>query len=204
MRKHRRPRFVELSRNKRADMAFSVKHLIRKDEYDNFYTHHVLDSENSWADVLFLGLDKATFFNATIMSPAERRNDILWDMAWDEAEALVPYTRDFKLDEWLARGREPIPEFGERTRVEYVKNLVDSWAADESLVRVHAMAQIDTDYVYGIGLEAVLDEPFVTADGISRFIDRFRENGELAYVMDDPVPFDVVNAPTAMGNAIKI
>jgi len=188
-------------------MVFDMKHRIKKGPYPGFHTHDEMDDKQSWADICFLGRDKFTFWNATLVSPADAREEILSTRAWEVTEAIVPlplWEKGVKFSDWLNRPRETYPEFDGRTHGEQINHLVKEWKSDQSLGLVHLNAQIDYKYQFGIGLYGVVDAPYVTVEAVDQFIEKFRDLGEVGFYEDVPVSWELMSATTRLGNLLNI
>jgi hypothetical protein len=204
--------FIDLPRNKRADEVFKLKHNIAKGKYPNFHTYDVLDQGVSWADVYFIGRDKFTLWNATLETAANHRDDHYWSLAWDRTHgALTQEEHDSRPDPFkdgirLANGYKQLvfneePKFDKfegRTFNEQMDHVI-STLTDPVFERIRILP----NYRYGIGLEAVLDVPLLTADIIEKFIDGFN-------TVKDPINFTRttpavhVDAPVYKSNSLDI
>ena len=195
-------RFVELPRHKGRDAVIRLGWKIAN-QADGcpFWTDHLLvDPEDPqrvhhWIDVYFLSADRFTFWNATIMTLELAQQDELRDQSFKLAYAQlsaeeiehefaietvnVPRTRPGQVRSrlWIQRPKQCYPQFDGRTfHAECERLEVHLLATDPPDVR--ETFEIDRDYAYGLGLDAVVDEPTLDRAAVERCIQRFRDLGE--------------------------
>ncbi len=164
-------------------MTFDVKHRIARGKFRNFQTHDYIDEGVSWVDILFLGPDRFTFFNATLRSAPMAITDEIHNLAFNETwDALSPEEKtaqssmDFKplgngLSEWIRPERVALPQFEGR-------NFHDQLIKREKEIEVtlHANVSIDISYRYGIGLDAIIDLAMLDVASIEMFVDFFQSD----------------------------
>lgn len=194
--------FVELPRHKRRHAVIQLGWKIaRQAEGYPFWTDHLLvDPEDPqrvhhWIDVYFLGADRFTFWNATIVTLQLAQQDELRDrsfrLAYDQLSAdeikrefaietiSVPRTRpgQMRSRQWIQQPKQCYPQFEGRTFHEECERLEAKFlATDPPDIRESFAA--DRGYAYGVGLHAVVDEPTLDRAAVERCIQRFRDLGE--------------------------
>ena len=194
--------FVELPRHKRRDAVIQLGWKIANQaEGYPFWTDHLLvDPEDPqrihhWIDVYFLGADRFTFWNATIVTLQLAQQDELHDrsfkLAYDQLSAeeikrefaietiSVPRTRPGQVRSrlWIQQPKQCYPQFEGRTfHVECERLEAQLLAIDPPYIR--ESFAIDRGYAYGVGLDAVVDEPTLDRAAVERCIQRFRDLGE--------------------------
>ena len=91
--KKRRP-FISLPRHKRNDVFIKMKGEIKREaeNYGGMFTSpSVMDEshQSSWCDFYFLGLDKFTIWNATIITAKCALQDAVHDLAYQQTVAMM-------------------------------------------------------------------------------------------------------------------
>lgn len=211
------PRFIDLPRNRRADMVFKLKHQIARGPYRNFTSHDYLTDGVSWCDIYFIGSDRFTLWNATIVTASDDYKGARWSAAYDAVLAQMTsehreehLTRNhFSKDEFVTDPSLPkgfrlwrprivtYDQFDGRTfneQINHIENTIE--------VSVFEKIKIDPSYRYGIGLEATLDIALITPDVLSDFVDRFIEGGEQPFISTTPA--QLTQEPTFLSNAIVL
>jgi hypothetical protein len=207
----RRP-FISLPRHKRGDAFIKMKGEIKREasQYGGMFTSPlVMDEsrESSWCDFYFLGLDKFTIWNATIITASVALQDAASNLAYkktiemltsDEWEAeckveFVPADRCTKTGriltyQMLEREKKRYEQFGGLTFSEQIDKL-ESQIIAESPPLIYESFQTDLSYSFGIGLSIVLDAETINRSVIEQAINRFRELGEQNWKAVNPVTF---------------
>lgn len=225
----RRPPFITLPRHKRGDMVICLKGQMRRDaaEYGGRFTSRLVLNEpgrpdlyNQRFDFYFPGTDRFTIWNASVVT-ARRA---FWDGAYDIAHArvcamltqqelqesckleFVPAQRSStgKILTYTLAEREDVrfEQFGGLTFHEQRRKLESEIVRNEPPV-IHESFKLDRSYVYGVGLEIVLDVDVINQASIEVAIDRFMELGQTDWVSPKPVPRDrlpVVSEHEALAN----
>ena len=194
--------FVELPRHKRRDAVIRLGWKItnQAEGYPFWTDHSLVDPEDpqhihQWIAVYFLGADRFTFWNATIVTLQLARQDELqnrsFQLAYDQlsAEELkrefaietvnVPPTRPGQVRSrlWIQQPKQCYPQFERRTfHAECERLKAPLLATDPPDIR--ESFAIDRDYAYGVGLDAVVDESTLDRAAVERCIQRFRDLGE--------------------------
>jgi hypothetical protein len=153
-------------------------------------------------DVLFLGTDGITIWNAAIVTAT-------WEF-WSKASRLVSdhafsllsqdqlkqeglqlegpfYDNNGKYYKMAERPAPVYDCFGGLTLREYEEQCKLKIIEDEPPV-IHESFEIDPRYEYGIGLRAVVQADEVNREVSEKTIDRFRELGEVNWRSEQPVP----------------
>lgn len=202
--------FSELSRYKRRDAFIQLRSKIKRHRHsENFYGWSRLTEPgrsaffNQDVQVYFLGLDGHTIWNACVSTASRQYWNIVSDIASNKACELRP-DRDFnfrdrfipvydpsgRLKHYSMREDEPHPEFGDRTRLDwmcdYESELIKSDTGNTA--PVFEEFRIEPGFEYGTGLDATLDVPDITADALEAMIVRWRALGEKPWRSDTPVP----------------
>ncbi len=181
--------FVELARHRQKDQFIGVRNKIRRAAPvlgGLFYTHDYMHGQNGWLDGYFLG-PVPVFYNFALETAIHHFKEECMDLAWDEAEALVPHRfnlfDDAKKDPatglYVCKPREPEvhPEFDGMTRIAWVVKRAGE-IASEGKVSVFEEVTLHRDYRHGIGLHGTINVPFLTVDAVNEFIARFLEKGD--------------------------
>ena len=194
--------FVELPRHKRRDAVIRLGWKITDQAkgYPFWTDHSLVDPEDpqrihQWIAVYFLGADRFTFWNATIVTLQLARQDELqnrsFKLAYDQLSAEeterefaietvnVPRTRPGQVRSrlWIQQPKQCYPQFERRTfHAECERLEAHLLATDPPDIR--ESFAIDRDYAYGVGLDAVVDESTLDRAAVERWIQRFRDLGE--------------------------
>ena len=194
--------FVELPRHKRRNAVIQLGWKIANQaEGCPFWTDHLLvDPEDPqrlhhWIDVYFLGADRFTLWNATIVTLQLSQQDALHDRSFKLAYAQlsaeeikrefaietisVPRTRpgQMRSRQWKQPPKQCYPQFEGRTFHEECERLeAHLLTTDPPDIRESFVA--DRGYAYGVGLHAVVNEPTLDRAAVERCIQRFRDLGE--------------------------
>lgn len=209
--KKRRP-FISLPRHKRNDMFIKLKGDIKREaeSYGGMFTSPlVLDEscESQWFDFYFLGLDKFTIWNATIITAKQALQDAAEDMAYTQIMEMitpeeledeckiesVPADRCVKTGKILTY-RMILPEpkryekFGGLTFSEQ-KQKLQSEIIENTPPPVYEFFKVDFSYSYGIGLNIVTDAEAINRKAIEQAIMKFRELCEKNWQAVTPVTF---------------
>ncbi len=209
----RRPPFVTLPRHKRSHEVFRLKGQMRRDakEYGGRFTSWLVLNEQGRPDLYnqsfefyFPGLDRFTFWNASIVTARKA----FWDKTHNLAEtraadALTPEqleqiaklefvpaerSKTGKILTYKLAKHENMrfDQFGGLTFNEQRSKLESDIIRNEPPL-VHESFTIDLTYSYGIGLEIVLDVNVINQASIESAIDRFVEIGEINWISPESV-----------------
>ena len=210
MRRHSKPRFIDRPRRHRADEVFKLKHRIANGKFKNFASWDIFGDGLSWADIYFIGSDKWTLWNATVVTIADAKKGAISTAAWDQAyDALseedrkslpglkfepIPDRLGFST---LVKQEQPkFEQFGGHTlreQTKFLEGILD--------VEVFEKVEFDYSYQYGIGLNVVMDVPLLTVDILTDFVDRFVKDEREWVSAKPPVHID---APVYFSNALDI
>ncbi|MGK9169133.1 hypothetical protein KXR53_22650 [Inquilinus limosus] len=161
------------------------------------------DAYNQWLDFVFPGLDKFTFWNATILTASAVFWDEVENLAFERTRELLP-ERSFAIKgmfepcEWSPTGKvkayhmkEPprFDQLGGLTEREYADRLAADIIRNEPPV-IYEEFRTDDSYAYGIGLDIVIDAKRVDREVVEQAIQRFRDLGEAAWRSPSSVPRD--------------
>lgn len=210
MHRHSKPRFIDRTRRHRAEEVFKLKHRIAEGKFKNFSSWDRFGDGLSWADIYFIGSDKWTLWNATMMTIADAKKNAISTAAWDQAyDALSDEDRKrlpkLKFEaisdrpgySILVEQEQPtFPQFDGRTLSEQTKFLEDILD-----VEVFEKVEFDYSYQYGIGLDVVMDVPLLTVDILTDFVDRFVKDEREWVSTIPPIHLD---APVYFSNALDI
>lgn len=210
----RRVPFAQLSKKKRGIEYIRLKRKILRDTnlYGGKFTSRLVLDEPGRPDIYnqcfsfyFLGSDKFTIWNAHIRSANKYFWETLGSLARYRATpmlsgeeqadefswAFVPATRSYtgKVTGYkLARKTKRIYEqFDGRTFSEQCRKYESEILKNEP-PKVYESFQVDPSYVYGIGLDIVVDASVINQAVIEQVITRFREIGERNWKSENPVP----------------
>jgi len=147
-----------------------------------FYTHNFMHGLNSWLDLYFLGRRFPIFYNVAMQTTRHAYKDKVLDEAFRRAELIVPESNtwweetqidpDSGLNVAPARSPKRYEELGGLTRYEWI-DVRQKVIADEKCIYVNEHWAIQSNYTSGIGLRVTLDVPYLTAQVVNDFIERF-------------------------------
>lgn len=204
--------FVSLPRHKRTDAFIKMKGEIKREasQYGGMFTSALVfdeSHESSWYDFYFLGLDKFTIWNATIITAKCALQDAVNDLAYQqtvemmtteelEEECRVEFvpadrakTGKILTYKMLEQEKKRYDQFGGATFFEQIDKLASQILA-ESPPPVYESFKTDLSYSYGIGLNIVTDAKVINCTVIEQAIIKFRELGEQNWQAVNPVVFD--------------
>lgn len=210
----KRPRFVDLPRNKRGNAVIRLKGKMRRDaaEYGGTFTSHLVLSEpgrpdiyNQWFDFYFPGKDRFTLWNASIRTAKMAFWDAAHDLAYQRTAAMLTPEEneedskmEFEPASKSSTGKILTYTLVEKEKVRYDKmgglTFHEHWEKlDFEIVRneppiVYESFKLDKSYVYGIGLHIVLDVEVIDRAAIEAAIGKFQELGETGWQSTIPVP----------------
>lgn len=201
--------FSQLPRNRRKLLWINLKNEISKAERENgakFHTWDVIpESGAQWCDICFLSRRKGEFYNACIETAKAAWHRRIDEIAKERALAYaVPESiNDEIFDE---EGRILLPYDESVNGKSYFENLDLCIAeAAKSGVSVFETYEILPDYAYGIGLEMIVDDPFLTVESINSAIADFIEKGETDYFSEKPISFSEYSSSASFSiNLVKI
>ncbi|QHT68751.1 hypothetical protein GXP67_19920 [Rhodocytophaga rosea] len=131
---------------------------------------------DEFAHFLFTGTyeGQEVIFDSVLYTLRLHHSSVLYEMAEDKtAEQFPNYTRwDFEED---ANGELVLPE-GLDEEAENFKAEVMAELEDSDAVKVKEYVNIDTDFDYGVALEACLHVEEVTGEIIEKFVNDFKSN----------------------------
>jgi hypothetical protein len=145
--------------------------------------------------VYFLGADRFTFWNATVETLQLAQQDELRDRSFKLAYAQLS-AEEIKLEfaiETVSVSRKRPGQMRSRLWIQQPKRGYSQFEgrtfhAECERLEVHLLATdpptisesfaADRGYAYGVGLDAVVDEPTLDRAAIERCIQRFRDLGE--------------------------
>ncbi len=192
--------FVDLPRHRQKDQFIRARNQIRRAAPvlgGRFYTQDYLHGENGWADILFLSPRPPLFYNATLRTTRYDYREKVDELAWEASLQLAPGRepdflsrgrRDPKTKHWIY-DYEPLryPELDGLTRREWIERALPR-LAEARTVQVFECWTLHGDYAFGMGLEAVIDVPFLTIEAVAGFIARFLAT-ETGYRSDTPLSY---------------
>jgi len=202
--------FISLPRHKRSDAFIKLKGDIKREaaQYNGLFTSPLILDESrdsQWFDFYFLGLDKFTIWNATIITARLALQDAVYDLAYtrtvemmtaEELEAeckmeFVPADRSntgkILTYRMIEQEKKRYNQFGGLTFSEQLEKL-EAKIIDESPPTIYECFQTDLSYGYGIGLNIVLDVETINRTAIEQAIIKFRELGEKNWQAENSVP----------------
>ncbi len=196
-------RFIDLPRNKKADMAFQVKKDIEESPYSYYSnTQYDLNPTLQYDDITFISKkDKHIFYNTSIITSGIRYYDTKLSNAHSEIKKLMNNGNEIDHDtiEFEETGNgysilKPVVKnynsLGNISKREFVKKYTQEYDFD-----VFEEFKLDYSYKYGIGLDMVIDTEFLTPDIITLYINAFLANGETNFKSNNPcVNFDKIKA----------
>jgi hypothetical protein len=192
--------FVDLSRHRQKDQFIRARNRIRRAAPvlgGRFYTHDYLHGENGWANAIFLSPRPPLFYNALLRTTRYAYREEVENLASDASYELAPDRepdffsrgrRDPKTKYWVY-DYEPLryPELDGLTRQDWITRELPRFA-DARTVHVFESWTLHRDYEFGLGLEAVIDVPFLTIEALHGFIDRFLA-AETDFRSDTPLSY---------------
>lgn len=206
--------FASLSRHRQRDAFVRLRWKILGDKpiYGGLFTSHLVldepgrpDIYRQWFDFLFLGLDGHSIWNASITTG----NLHFWERAEDLAseqtrsrltEAELEEEYRWKFSPAFYDGRQKLyrvirPEPRRHAALDGLtvrehEEKVASEILRETPPVIHEAFRLDHSYQYGIGLEIIVDAPFIDHTVIEGAILRFQELGEIDWQSPEPIPRD--------------
>lgn len=182
----RRAPFALQSRRFKKTVYIRVKNRIRRAAPvlgGRFITRDYMHGENGWVDACFLGDRAPVFYNLSIQTTLHAYKEAVKDRAWALSYERAPdcepsftsrAVKNPKTGLYEIPPRAPFrySEFDGLTRLEWVESQRQA-IADRGDIEVREEWTLQPDYVYGIGLHATIDVPFLTIDTVNQFIERF-------------------------------
>jgi hypothetical protein len=209
--------FTSLSRHKQRDVFIKLRGQIHrtKGKYGSTFTSHQVLNEpgrqavfNDWVQFYFLGLDGHTIWNTYLYTAGHAYWDKISSLAQDEADRLNPIDNSiaWSIKDWLIpvydsagrkihsviRESKPVAALGGLTRREFLDDCAARLIKEDtgSTVQVFEEFEIQRNYEYGIGIQAVMDIPEINREAIETMIAKFRAMGEQSWKSDVPVSRD--------------
>ena len=208
--------FVTLPQHRQRSEVISLKSKIHRDTalYGGRFTRWLVlndlghpDLSDQWFDFYFLGTDRYTIWNATLVSARHAYWHLVSEIAHTHVEAmLTPDEIDENFKVVSARGprSSSVKDFpyklslGDEKRFEKFDGLtfveqcykVAVEIAREEPPEIHESCKVDRSSVGGVGLEIVLDVNVINQVSIEAAIDHFISVGEANWVSPKPVPRD--------------
>lgn len=149
-----------------------------------------------WADIYFMStrpIRDGIFYNATIVTIADRLKEELEEEAWEYADGLLTEQQRnsaFVFGEGLAAlcNRHPtFKEFEGRTHYGAQSQYMQSVLANIEQRPVYVSCKLDKKYCHGVGLYMTTDSESLTMHSIVQDIERFQQMGE----KDFKIPTDI-------------
>ncbi|MCO5401591.1 hypothetical protein [Ralstonia soli] len=148
-----------------------------------FFTRDYMHGKNGWLGAGFLGHKAPVFYNLSIQTTLHAYKEAVQEHAWALSYERAPDCEPSflhgavinpKTGLYEIPPREPVryPELDGMTRREWVESQHQT-IAERGDIEVFEAWTLQADYVYGIGLHATIDVPFLTVDVLNHFIDRF-------------------------------
>jgi hypothetical protein len=212
----RRPPFETLPRHKRRREVIRLKGKMRRDaaEYGGRFTSPLVLNEpgrpdlyKQWFDFYLPGTDRFTIWNASVVTARKAFWDTVHDIAHTRVAAmLTPEEREvnsrleFEPAQHSSTGKILTYKLAEREEMRFAQfgglTFHEQWRKLEAEIArneppaIHESFKLDRSYVYGIGLEIVLDVDVINQASIEAAIDRFIAVGETDWVSLKPVHRD--------------
>jgi hypothetical protein len=207
--------FSCLSRHKQRDAFIKLRGKIArtKERYGpNFTSDHVLNEPgrpavfNDCCQFYFLGMDGHTIWNTYLFTAGHTYWGEISSLAHDEADRLNPRDSDRpkgikhlfvpiydgagRKTHYVMREQEPVAAFGNKTRHEFMREYESKLISEDtgSTALVFEAFEIQRNYEYGIGIQAVMDVPEINLEAIEAMIAKFRAMGEKSWKSPAPVP----------------
>jgi hypothetical protein len=209
--------FAQLPRRQRRNLYVSLRWTIKQeaDKYGGKFTSRLILDEpgrpslyKQWFDdVLFLGADGVTIWNATICTApdafwnktsqlaSERAFSLLseeqqkqegleWEGPFRNEDGEKYYTMAERAEKaYECFGGLTLREYKEKTELEIINNEPPP---------IYESFELDPSYEYGIGLRAIVLADEINRKVIDSTIDRFRQAGETDWQSEQPVPREVL------------
>ncbi|MDP3840864.1 MAG: hypothetical protein Q8Q54_18265 [Methylococcales bacterium] len=151
--------------------------------------------ESQWFDFYFLGLDKFTLWNATIITSMVALQDAAHDLAYKQTVEMMTaeeLAAECKMEfvpadpsstgkvltyRMVEQEKKRYDQFGGLTFSEQLGQL-EAKIINEEPPAIYEYFQTDLSYRYGIGLHIVIDAEVINRTVIEQTIIKFRELGE--------------------------
>ncbi|EHQ8162519.1 hypothetical protein Q6671_004568 [Salmonella enterica] len=188
--------FTELSRRKRRARVQSMKNLIRRERhrcggvyYDDCDQEWAEGNHDwHWSDIIFLGTQPDVFWNAEIITAAMAFHDAVEGLALDELPPYPEGTSFNSFGEEIANWRLPQDSLGGLTRRQFVNKREAEIARDNPPV-IYAHYRIQRGYRSGVGLQIIVDVPYLSRATIEMAIHDFLARGECNWTSDEPAQY---------------
>jgi hypothetical protein len=179
--------YTQQSRKKKKLSYIQLKNRIEKGYL--FSTHDVFTTDMQWADIYFFGKNKQ-IYNATIRTIACAYYDKVHHLAWDKLKATAnPDDKFFEiveLDGYKSDKNMSGPTTISNPALDSLKGLTASQFLDQAeeeiaksgKISVKETFEILPDYVYGIGLDMVINVANLNSENIDEAIKKFISSGE--------------------------
>lgn len=202
--------FTSLSRRQRRAETLRVKSRIKRERYPSSVFNTDCDISHAatmpggwrWCDIVFLGADPATYWNATVDTASTHFASLVENAAFDEAFALLDadeqerqssietepnYDVNGKIisHTWIRNSEPEYQQFGGLTLHAYLDKRELEIARDNPPA-VYCGYRIEQGYNHGIGLHMVIDAPVLTVELIESAIADFIARGEKTWLAREP------------------
>ncbi|MDR0807126.1 MAG: hypothetical protein LBN41_10360 [Enterobacteriaceae bacterium] len=202
--------FIKLSRRRRRALVISLKNKIRCNatEFGGLFTSHQVLNESKtiqWVDFYFVGSDKSILWNACIITAKQAFRDEVSHLAYMKLDAMMTKEEkeaELKLDfipfdysksgkiltyKQIKKEEKRYEKFGGLTYYEQWEKFESEIARNEPPT-IYESFRIDRSYVYGIGLEIVIDVDSIDQSVIEDAISRFQIIGETDWKSPNKIP----------------
>ncbi|PHM25104.1 hypothetical protein [Xenorhabdus budapestensis] len=206
-RKRRLP-FIKLSRRQRRALVISLKNKIRRNttEFGGLFTSHQIlnDSETlnynrQWFDFYFISSDKSILWNACIITAKQAFRDEVSHLAHMRLDAIMTREEkeaELKLDfipfdyskagkiltyKLITKEKKRYKKLDGLTYYEELKKLESEIECNEPPF-IYESFRVNRSYVYGIGLEIIIDTDSINQSVVEDAISRFYVIGETDWV----------------------
>lgn len=165
-----------------------------------YYTHDYMHGKNGWLDLYFLGVRFPIFYNVALQTARHAYKEKVLNEALRRVDLIVPEHEKWRdithkepgTGQYVTRQREPqrYAELDGLSRYEWVF-AQQQVIADEKCVKIYERWEVRKDYISGVGIHATLDVPYLTAEAVERFIERFLADPQSYH---NPVPLSYASS----------
>jgi hypothetical protein len=199
MKPFKRPKnYLRLSRKQKKKLYINLKNKITKTQY-NFITDNELSDNTQYADIYFIDQNK-TIYNTIIVTTSTKWKDELTMAAIKKLYATVKDPKSLFEDipaeihpyyGQLYTISDPIrEELGNMNAMDYIDKTKLELSIEKSVYTQESF-EILPDYLDGIGLRIVVNEPFLTAENINKHVQKFIKNDCKPWVSEEKLIYEL-------------
>lgn len=166
----------------------------------NFSTHDLITPQTTWADICFIGKNKSVY-NATILTTEAAWHDLIKDLAWEKLKSrITPEDKIFEiveLDNYTSNqafsgpttiSDPPVKNLNGLTATQFLEKTCKELSSEPNIT-IHEEFEILPNFSFGIGLNMIVHEPFLSKEVIAKHVDKFIAMGEVNWKSEQKYSF---------------